>query len=124
MGGWRTFRRSLGWACRGVIAAVRTERHMRFHAASAAVVLMLAGWLGVGGVRLALVLLCIGFVVAMELMNTAVEKTVDLAMPQQHPLAKFAKDAAAGAVLVAAATAAAVGVVVFGPPFAERMGFG
>lgn len=97
---------------------------MRFHAAAAAVVLILTVWLGVGGVRLAVVLLCIGFVVAMELVNTAVEKAVDLAMPERHPLAKFAKDAAAGAVLVAAAAAAAVGIAVLGPPLVERMGLG
>jgi diacylglycerol kinase len=51
-----------------------------------------------------------------ELMNTAVERTVDLVSPDEHPLAEAAKDTAAGAVLVASLFAVAVGLVVLAPP--------
>ena len=59
--------------------------------------------------EMAVLLLAIGMVLVAEMMNTAIEKAVDLVCPQYHPLAKIAKDAAAGAVLAAALIAAAVG---------------
>ena len=61
------------------------------------------------------VLVVSSLVITSELMNTAIEATVDMAMPQHHPLAKKAKDTAAGAVLVSAIFAVVVGVIVFLP---------
>ena len=72
--------------------------------------------LRVVGVRLALLLLTIGGVLALELVNTAAEALVDLVSPQRRPLAKIAKDTAAGAVLVFAASAAGVGAVLLWQP--------
>ena len=61
------------------------------------------------------VILAIGLCMTAEAFNTAIESVVDLASPEQHPLAGRAKDVAAGAVLLAAMTAVVVGVIVFGP---------
>ena len=71
---------------------------------------------------LAPVLLACGLVLTLELMNTAVEALVDLVSPQPHPLAKVAKDAAAGAVLVGAFFAVLVGAAILGPPLLQRLG--
>ncbi len=68
----------------------------------------------------ALVILSIGSMVAAELANTAIEAGVDLASPQQHPLAQRAKDVAAAAVFVSIVVATAVGLLVFLPHFLGR----
>lgn len=85
---------------------------MRNHFASAAVVLLLALFLRVKPVEFALLALSILFVLFAELINTAVEAVVDLVSPGYDPLAKIAKDTAAGAVLVAAIGAAIMGYLI------------
>ncbi|MGH2411630.1 MAG: diacylglycerol kinase family protein, partial [Chloroflexota bacterium] len=77
----------------------RTQRNMRIHVGAAAAVLALAGVLRVARVELAVLLLCILAVLTLEMLNTVVEAVVDLATEEYHPLAKIAKDVAAGAVL-------------------------
>lgn len=71
---------------------------------------------------LAPVLLACALVLALELMNTALEAVVDLVSPEQHPLARAAKDAAAGAVLLACVFAVLVGAVVLLPPLLRAVG--
>jgi diacylglycerol kinase (ATP) len=109
--------RSLVWsfeyAIRGIVYALRTQRNMRLHMLAAAGVFIAALWLGVGGLELIALFLAVGLVVICELVNTAIETTVDLATEGFDPLAAIAKDVAAGAVLVSAVTAVAVGYVVF-----------
>jgi len=109
--------RSLVWsfeyAIRGIVHAVRTQRNMRLHLLAACVVFIAALYFGVHGLELVALLFCVGFVITAELVNTAVEATVDLATDGFDPLAGIAKDVAAGAVLVASLTALAVGYVVF-----------
>ncbi|MCR5414976.1 MAG: diacylglycerol kinase family protein [Kiritimatiellae bacterium] len=99
----------------GIVAAVRGERNMRIHVAAALAAIVLGAWLGLDGREWAEVVICIALVMSLECLNTAVESVVDLASPGLHPLAKKAKDCAAGAVLVAAIGAAVVGCIVFGP---------
>lgn len=89
---------------------------MRFHAIAALAVIAAGLWLRVGQTDWLWLAAAIAAVWVTELLNTAIERTVDLVSPTAHPLAKAAKDAAAGAVLVAAAFAVAVGIAVFGPP--------
>jgi diacylglycerol kinase len=103
-------------AVQGIAAALRSERHMRFHLAAAVLAVALGLALKVPPAQWLWLLAAIAAVFISELLNTAIERTVDLASPQLHPLAKTAKDAAAGAVLVAAVFAAAVGFIVLGPP--------
>jgi hypothetical protein len=79
-------------------------------------VLIIVGLLGVNAVEASLLLLVTGLVWCMELVNSAVEATVDLVVGEQlHPLAKVAKDVAAAAVVVAALVAVGVGFLVLGP---------
>ncbi|MBO8141429.1 MAG: cytidine deaminase [Firmicutes bacterium] len=111
----RTLADSFRFAVAGVAYTWRTQRNFRIHTAAGAAVAAAARALGVGGPELGLLILCIGGVMAAELLNTAVEAAVDLCTGDHHPLAAAAKNAAAGAVLLSAAASAAVGYVVFAP---------
>ena len=66
-----------------------------------------------------ILILCIGLVVSLELVNTAIESVVDLASPDVHPLAKASKDVAAGAVLFSAIISAIIGIIIFLPKFID-----
>lgn len=99
----------------GVVDTLRRERNMKIHACVAVLAVVLCFALPVRPWGLPCVLLCIGVVMALECVNTAVEAVVDLASPEWHSLAKKAKDAAAGAALIAAVMSVAVGLVVYVP---------
>ncbi|MCI1188332.1 diacylglycerol kinase family protein [Hymenobacter sp. DH14] len=112
---WRRRVASFGHAGRGVWSALRSEIHLRFHALATVLVLGLGFYYRLGRLEWALVALAVAGVWTAELLNTAIEALTDLASPDFHPLAGKAKDVAAGAVLLAAAGAVAVGALVFGP---------
>jgi diacylglycerol kinase (ATP) len=104
---------SFNCAIEGILWTARTQKHMRWHFFSAAVVLFAALFFKIPTVDFLLLTLSITVVLFAEIINTAVEVVVDLVTPEYHPLAKQAKDVAAGAVLLAACGAAVVGYVVF-----------
>lgn len=106
---------SFGHAFRGVGAALRSEVHLQFHAVATAVVLGLGLYFELSRTEWALVALAVAGVWAAELFNTAIEALTNLVSPDYHPLAGRTKDVAAGAVLLAALGALAVGALVFGP---------
>lgn len=108
---------SFGHAFRGVAAALHSELHLRFHAVATAAVLGLGFYCHITRLEWALVALAVAGVWTAELLNTAIEALTDLASPDYHELAGKAKDVAAGAVLLAALGALAVGLLVFGPHF-------
>ena len=114
-GRWRRRVASFGHAGRGVWAALRSEVHLRFHAAATAAVIGLGFYFDISRLEWALVALAAAGVWTAELLNTAIEALTDLASPAWHPLAGKAKDVAAGAVLLAAVGALVVGALVFGP---------
>ena len=116
-GRWRRRMASFGHSGRGVWAALRSEVHLRFHAAATAAVVGLGFYCRLGRLEWALVALAVAGVWTAELLNTAIEALTDLASPAWHPLAGKAKDVAAGAVLLAALGALAVGALVFIPHF-------
>lgn len=112
----KRFGRSVALAFSGIWYAVRTQRHMRIHLIAAALVCILGAIVSLPPVHWAILLLTIAIVISAELVNTAIEKTVDLACSSFHPFAKLAKDVAAGAVLVAAIIAIVIGLLILGPP--------
>ncbi|WP_068774382.1 diacylglycerol kinase [Paenibacillus sp. FJAT-26967] len=116
MSSFRRFLRGFRFAYEGIKYAFDTQRNMKFHFLVAFLVFLASVILGLPHWDVLFLLLAVVLVVMTELINTAVEKAVDLAMPEQHPLAKIAKDTAAGAVLVAALFAVVVGMVVFYGP--------
>ena len=111
---------SFNYAFQGVVHALRTHRNMRVHVLIAAAVLIAAIVLGVSRLELIALLLSITFVLVAEMLNTAIESAIDVATTSLDPLAKLAKDIAAGAVLIAAVNALVVGYLVFSSAIAHR----
>jgi len=109
------FPRSLRDAIRGVERTFATQRNMRIHGAAASLAAVAAALLDLDLLEILLVAGVSAAVMAAELVNTAIEAAVDLATLERHPLARAAKDAAAGAVLVLAGLSVAVGAAIFGP---------
>jgi diacylglycerol kinase len=116
------FWRSFSFAGRGVWHVVRTQRNMRVHLAAAAAVIIIALILRVSAVDWACLLAVIGLVLTAEALNTVVEAIVDLCTDEFHPLAKIAKDVAAGAVLISSVAAVGVGIAVFLPRLLRSAG--
>jgi diacylglycerol kinase (ATP) len=111
---------SVNYAFEGIIHVLRTQRNMRIHFAIAAVVLVAAVAADVTKLELIVLLLAIAFVLIAEMINSAIEGAIDVATSSFDPLAKLAKDIAAGAVLIAAINAVAVGYLVFSGKAASR----
>jgi undecaprenol kinase len=109
------------YAFQGIRASYGAEPHLRFHFLAAMVVVTVAAYFQFSRMEWITLLITISFVLSMELLNTAVERAVDVASPDIHPLAKLAKDAAAGAVLVASIFAVIIGVLLFYPYIVEMM---
>ena len=103
-------------ALEGIAEALATQRHLRIHVVVTALVTLLGILLRLSRVDLALLLMAIALVVIAELLNSAVELGVDLASPTLHPIARRAKNIAAGAVLIAAFASAVIGVLTLAPP--------
>lgn len=104
---------SFSFALRGVYHALTHERNLRIHFASAGYALYFSRYYALSKAEYALLLLSIGFVITCEMVNTAIETTVDLETPSYNSLAKIAKDVAAGAVLVSALTSVGVAFLLF-----------
>jgi diacylglycerol kinase (ATP) len=111
---------SFNYAIEGVIHVLRTQRNMRIHFGIAVAVLVIAVAAGVSRLELIALLLSITFMLVAEMINTAVEGTIDAATTSFDPMAKLAKDIAAGAVLIAAVNAVAVGYLVFAGKAADK----
>lgn len=111
----RSLRSSFACAWAGLRYAYQTQRNVRVHVAAAAAVVSLGILLRISALEVAVLIGAAAVVLATELLNTVAEALVDLVTAEYHPLAKTAKDVAAGAVLTAAAGAAAIGAVVFAP---------
>src|SRR6266568_4488639 len=91
----------------------RTQKHMQFHFIMLVLVLLSGLLLNLEVRDMMTLLFCISLVIATEMVNTAVEAVVDMVTPNYHPLAKLAKDVAAGAVLIASANAVIAGLLIF-----------
>lgn len=116
------WRESFGYAWQGVAHVWRTQRNIRFEAFAAGMALLLAVLLDA---PLTPILLVSVLVLTLEVLNTAIEALVDLVTPTFHPLAKIAKDAAAGAVLVGAIGSLVIGFVTLALPlwrWLQRLG--
>jgi diacylglycerol kinase (ATP) len=107
---------SFNYAFEGLIHVLRTQRNMRVHFAVAVVVLVAALVVGVSKIEL----IAISFVLVAEMINTAIEGAIDVATTSFDPMAKLAKDIAAGAVLIATMNAVAIGYLVFSGKVADR----
>lgn len=109
------FFRSFVFAFAGISAALRSEQNIRFHFTAAVLVVAAGLWTGLSTAEWSVIILVIGAMLAFEMLNSSMERIVDLASPVLHPLAKQAKDMAAGAVLVFAIASAIIGLLIFLP---------
>jgi len=109
---------SFRFAFKGMSAVFRYEPNMHLHVLASLAVLVMAYLFEVTRVEWCLLILCIGIVWMAEIFNTAIETLTDLVSPERNPLAGKTKDMAAGAVLMAALMAAAVGLIIFIPYWA------
>lgn len=110
-----TFLRSFVYAGRGVLYAIRTQRNMRVHLALAVAAIILGLLLRLSPVEFALIFIAMTSVFVTEMLNTVTEACVDLITRDYHPLARVAKDIAAGAVLVNATLAVVIALFVYIP---------
>ena len=112
---WAKFIAGFGYAFAGLWYAFRTQRNVRVHITIAILAIVLGIVLHISAVEFAMIFVAITGVFIAEMFNTVLEICVDLASPEYHPLAKIAKDVAAGAVLLSAMLASVIGLFVFGP---------
>ncbi len=107
--------KSFADALNGIVYAIRSEKHMKFHLL-ATILVVVAGWFfNISFTEWCVVTLSIGGVITAEIFNTAIEQLVNLVSPQHNVIAGRVKDLAAGAVLVFSIAALVVGLIVFVP---------
>lgn len=103
------------YALEGILAALKQEPNLKFHLLFAVLVIILSFILKISQNDWVKIVILSGFVISLELTNTAIERVVDEFVDLKHPGAKLAKDISAGAVLVAAITAVIAGLIIFIP---------
>ena len=112
---FKKFFRSFAFASKGIALAFRSQFNLRLHILIAVIVLALSAYFRLSPIEWCIVLFCIASVIAAELLNTSIEITVDLAMPEHDQKAGMSKDIAAAAVLVVSFVSACIGCIIFGP---------
>lgn len=102
-------------AIQGIKQAVKTERNVKIHITIMILVIIAGIVLKINTQEWIICIILFGLVISLELVNSAIEATVDIAMPEINEKAKVAKDVAAGAVLVSAIASAIIGLIIFIP---------
>ncbi len=114
---------SFRYAAQGLAYGFASQRNFRIHVFTGLLVFGMGLWLRLAADRLAVLVLTVAAVLVLELLNTATEAVVDLAIGRQfHPLARIAKDCAAAAVLVAALSSLLIALLLLVPPLLIRLG--
>jgi undecaprenol kinase len=116
---WKSF----SYALTGIKIALSAERNMRIHFIVSLLIIGCSLFFSISKLEWLFVIVAIGGIFSLELMNTAIERVVDLVTKEYHPLAKQAKDLAAGAVFIYAVTAVVIGVIIFMPKFLKWLSF-
>lgn len=104
---------SFNYAIEGIIYSVRTQRNMRIHLLTTIIILTLCFFYDLNKIELLIITITITMVIVAEMVNTAIECAIDATTNYYHPLAKIAKNVAAGAVLITALNAVLVGYIIF-----------
>jgi diacylglycerol kinase len=114
-----TFFKSFGYAWQGMRSAFREQRNLKVQFAIASMVIVIGFVLSINVSQWAILLICIALVISLEMINTAIEKLVDLVTTEWKPKAGKIKDVSAGAVLLASIISVAVGVITLWEPAME-----
>ena len=107
--------KSFKYAIEGVFTGLKEEQNMKIHITIMILVIIFGIMLKISKAEWIICIILIGLVISMELINTAIDNTVDLITKEKNEQAKIAKDVAAGAVLVSAITSAIIGLIIFVP---------
>ncbi|MFH2104965.1 MAG: diacylglycerol kinase family protein [Parcubacteria group bacterium] len=107
--------KSFKYAGKGIFYAVREEQNMKIHFLLAIVIVLLAVYFEISVGEVVALVIVIALVLITELVNTVLERIVDIIKPRMHPYAKSIKDMQAGVVLIASVTAVVVGLLIFAP---------
>ncbi len=108
-------------AIKGWWYVIRTQKNAWFHAIASIVIIILGFWLKLDFRDWSAIIIAIAIVWTAEFLNTALEIVVDLASPDLHPLARVGKDVGAAGVLIAAVSAAIIGLLIMGEPFLTKI---
>ena len=106
--------KSFYYAFQGIKVNILTERNLAIHFLVMLLVIVCGFVFKISVTEWLICILLFGFVITLELMNTAIETAIDICMPEINPKAKLAKDTSAGAVLVVAIVAVVIGIIIFG----------
>ncbi|WP_102274524.1 diacylglycerol kinase family protein [Cytobacillus massiliigabonensis] len=106
---------SFGFAFTGIRSVIMNERNMKIHLGISLIVILTGLWLSLSKLEWLFIFLAIGGMLSLEMINTAIERAIDLVTDEYHPLAKDAKDIAAGAVLLYAILSVIIGLIIFLP---------
>jgi diacylglycerol kinase len=106
---------SFKFALDGIRFALKTQRNLHIHLTIAFLVILMSIFLHCSSIEITILVLTINFVISLELINTAIEATIDLVSPHSQPLAKIAKDLGAAAVLISAACSVIIGLIILSP---------
>ena len=111
--------KSFYYAFQGIKVNILTERNLVIHFLVMLLVIVCGFVFKISVTEWLICILLFGFVITLELMNTAIETAIDICMPEINPKAKLAKDTSAGAVLVVAIVSVVIGIMIFGPKLLE-----
>lgn len=111
----KKLKNSFKYAFCGIITALKKEQNMKIHFTIAILVIIAGIILKISTIEWIICIILIGIVISLELVNTAIEQVVDIAMPEINEKAKIAKDVAAGAVLMVAIISLICGLIIFIP---------
>ncbi len=109
------FNKSLLYACRGIVAAIKEERNVKIHLGMTLLVILMGVTCNISLIEWGVIFLCVSFVVSLEMINTAIEEVVNFISPEHNVKAGKIKDLSAGAILIAALFSAVIGCVIFIP---------
>lgn len=113
----KRFARSIKHAGKGIVFALKNERNFQIEAVATGVVGVLMVWLPLSITEHIFLILAVTSVLCIELVNTALERVMDILKPRVHPYARVVKDIMAGAVLVVSCGALLTGIIIFSPHF-------
>ena len=106
---------SFKYAFIGIITALKQEQNMKMHFIIMSLVIIFGFIYHISCMECIICLICFALVISLEMVNTAIESTVNLVTKEKEELAKIAKDVAAGSVLVSAIISAIIGLIIFIP---------
>lgn len=113
---------SLGYALAGWLYMLRWQKNTRLMSVASVLIGMLALWLELKPVELALIVIVMTIVWLTEFLNAGIEAAIDVASPQIHPMAQVGKDVASAAVLLGVIASILVGLLLMGPPLLVKLG--